>query len=250
MQGPVIGCSSAVIVLCCVLIFTYVFLHIEEDNSTTSLVPEEEEVAPHKIESMLVLVSGPSGSGKSTVINAFLSETPGFARCISVTTRPRRHNEVDGVDYFFVDEEEFKRRVESNDLLEYANMYGHHYGTPKNFVVEHLLGGISLINDVSVEGAQSIKSRLGSTFYDENKSAVQLPVVLVFMAAPSIQVLEDRLRFRNADTEEVIQRRMSEASSEQKHVNLYDYLIINEFVNESVKSLQAIVLAEKLSIQR
>lgn len=188
----------------------------------------------HGPQSFFLVLSGPSGAGKSTVIQRFLRAHPEFIRCLSVTTRTPRGSERDGIDYFFTDEAEFSRRVGANQFLEHAVVFGrHHYGTPRTFVEENLRAGRSVIKDVDVQGAMRIRQNF--------PHAVQ-----VFIVPPSRAEIERRLRTRATDDEDTIRRRLEEADAELAQWDQYDYLVINDELDQAVRDLTAIVRAEQL----
>ena len=185
-------------------------------------------------QSLFLVLSGPSGAGKSTVIQRFLRANPGFIRCLSVTTRAPRGQERDGVDYFFTTTDEFSRRSSTNQFLEHAVVFGkHHYGTPRTFVEENLRAGRSVIKDVDVQGALRIRQ----TF----PAAVQ-----VFVVPPSQAEIERRLRARATDDDDTIRRRLEESEAELAQWDQYDYLVLNDDLDQAVRDLSAIVRAEQL----
>ena len=188
----------------------------------------------HGPQSLFLVLSGPSGAGKSTVIQRFLRGHPEFIRCLSVTTRPPRGQERDGVDYFFTSAEEFTRRVDHQQFLEHAVVFGkHHYGTPRGFIEENLRAGRSVIKDVDVQGALRIRQ----TF----PAAVQ-----VFVVPPAEGDIETRLRGRATDDEDTIRRRLEEAKAEIALWDQYDYVVFNDDLEQAVGDLTAIVRAEQL----
>ncbi len=185
-------------------------------------------------QSLFFVLSGPSGAGKSTVIKKFLRGNPDFVGCLSVTTRAPRGQERDGVDYFFTSAEEFSRRSSANQFLEHAVVFGrHHYGTPRTFVEENLRAGRSVIKDVDVQGALRIRQ----TF----PAAVQ-----VFVVPPSQAEIERRLRARATDDDDTIRRRLEESEAELAQWDQYDYLVLNDDLDQAVRDLTAIVRAEQL----
>lgn len=186
----------------------------------------------------LLVISGPSGSGKTTVMARACALEPRLVRCLSVTTRAPRGAERDGVDYHFVDQAEFDRRVAADGFLEHAVVFGKaSYGTPRAFVEEQLARGVSVIKDVDVQGAAWIRS----TFPD---------AVHVFLVPPTAAEVEARLRGRGTDAPEVVARRLAEAQREVSCWHGYDYLIVNAEVERAAQDLLAILRAEALRIQR
>ncbi len=191
----------------------------------------------HGPQALFIVLSGPSGAGKSTLMDRFASEHDDFVRCLSVTTRSPRGAEKDGVDYFFVNEGEFSRRVEENDLLEHAQVFGrHHYGTPRAFIESSLASGRSVIKDVDVQGALTIRGTFPSAVH-------------VFVVPPSRAEIERRLRSRGTDSPDAIRRRLVEAERELGLWDRYDYLIINEDLGRAVQELTTIVSAERLKVR-
>ena len=185
-------------------------------------------------QSVFLVLSGPSGAGKSTVIQRFLRANPDFIRCLSVTTRAPRGQERDGVDYFFTTADEFSRRSSTNQFLEHAVVFGkHHYGTPRTFVEENLRAGRSVIKDVDVQGALRIRQ----TF----PAAIQ-----VFVVPPSQAEIERRLRARATDDDDTIRRRLEESEAELAQWDQYDYLVLNDDLDQAVRDLTAIVRSEQL----
>lgn len=185
-------------------------------------------------QAVFLVLSGPSGAGKSTVIQRFLRANPDFIRCLSVTTRAPRGQERDGVDYLFTSADEFSRRSSANQFLEHAVVFGkHHYGTPRTFVEENLRAGRSVIKDVDVQGALRIRQ----TF----PAAIQ-----VFVVPPSQAEIERRLRARATDDDDTIRRRLEESEAELAQWDQYDYLVLNDDLDQAVRDLTAIVRAEQL----
>lgn len=192
----------------------------------------------HGPAALFVVLSGPSGAGKSTLMDAFVEKHPDFVRCLSVTTRPPRGAEKDGVDYFFVSEEDFAERVENNQLLEHAQVFGKHsYGTPRSFVEQHLAAGRSVIKDVDVQGAFTIRGTFPGALH-------------IFVVPPDRREIERRLRSRGTESEEAIRRRLNEADRELNVWDRYDYLIINQDIARAVEDLAVIVAAERLRVRR
>ncbi|MEL0001624.1 MAG: guanylate kinase [Rhodospirillales bacterium] len=186
---------------------------------------------------MLVL-SSPSGAGKTTISRKLLDVEPLLQMSISATTRPKRPGETEGRDYFFVDKEEFGVRANKNEFLEHARVFDHYYGTPKGPVEAALTKGRDVLFDIDWQGTQQIKEKASSD------------LVRVFILPPSTIELEQRLRRRAQDSEEVVERRMSEASSEMSHWQEYEYVIINKDIEHSVSQVRSILSAERLRRER
>ena len=185
----------------------------------------------------LFVISGPSGSGKNRVISEVMKVRRNLKYSISVTTRPMRPGEKDGVNYYFVSREQFEDMVKQGDLLEYAEVYGNLYGTPRKPVEEILAAGEDVILDVDVFGARQIRERCSDA-------------VLIFLLPPSVEELERRIRSRGADDEETIQRRMNSALGEISALPEYTYVIINDELDEAVSRLASIIDAERCRTSR
>ena len=186
---------------------------------------------------MLVL-SSPSGAGKSTISRALLDQNPDLTMSVSATTRPMRPGEVEGRDYYFINQEKFDEMVAAKEFLEHATVFGNSYGTPRLPVMDALKDGLDVLFDVDWQGTQQIR---GNALED---------LVSIFILPPSIEELERRLRTRAQDTEEVVQSRMAKATSEMSHWAEYDYVIINEDIQRSVREANAIFSAERQKRQR
>ena len=180
----------------------------------------------------LVVMSGPSGSGKTTIGNHLVKILPNLEYSISFTTRLPRRGEKDGRDYFFISKEEFQKRVKENLFLEYAQVFDNFYGTSKNWVLEKLNQGKDILLSIDVQGAAKIKKN-----YPETR--------LIFLMPPSLKVLEDRLRRRATDDEKEVRKRLSMAKEEMAEVANYDYVVINDKVDEAVKEVKGIIQHEK-----
>lgn len=186
---------------------------------------------------MVIIISAPSGSGKSTLVNGLIARVPGLAFSVSYTTRAPRGAEVEGQHYHYISREEFEARVSAGEFLEYAEVFGNYYGTHEHYATEAEQKGCDLLLDIDVQGATQVMARLPDA-------------VSVFIVAPSRMVLEERLRKRSEDTDEVIQRRLREASLEVRQAEKYGYVIVNDDVNESIENLVAIVRAERVRHSR
>ncbi len=177
----------------------------------------------------LFVISGSSGVGKGTVIKEFLSRNPEFKLSVSCTTRGMREGEVHGKNYFFLTKEEFQKCVEDGDFLEWAEFSGNCYGTKKSFVEKCLNNGENLILEIDTKGALNVKS-------------IMPDAVLIFIAPPSLEELEARLRGRHTETEEAIQKRLASIKLEIENSKKFDYVIVNDTVENAVEKLESIIL--------
>jgi len=185
----------------------------------------------------LVVVSGPSGVGKSTVVDRVFKHVTGFVSSVSVTTRPPRGAEKDGVDYFFITREAFERRRDAGELLEWAEVHGNLYGTPAPFVAESLAGGVNVILEIDIQGGMSVKERFPEA-------------VLIFLLPPGFEALKERLKGRATDEESVIRRRLENAKHELTFSNRYDYIVINDEAGRCADDCLSIIRAEALREER
>jgi guanylate kinase len=183
------------------------------------------------------IISAPSGSGKSTLVNRLIDTVPGLMFSVSYTTRPPRGTEVDGVGYRFVTREAFEEMLARGEFLEWAQVFGNYYGTHRCILEEARAEGKDLVLDIDVQGARQLTKKIPGA-------------VTVFVLAPSRQVLEQRLRSRGEDREEVIMRRLKEAAEEIRNYKAYDYVLINRELAEAEATLCAIVLAERARLER
>ena len=187
---------------------------------------------------LMLVLSSPSGAGKTTLSRKLLAEDDRITMSVSVTTRPPRPGEVDGKDYFFVDAERFAQLRDGGQLLEHATVFNNLYGTPRQAVEDALTAGRDVLFDIDWQGTQQL-----------DQSADQ-DLVKVFLLPPSAADLEKRLRTRAQDSEEVVHQRMSKASDEISHFTEYDYILINQDVDDSLAKLKAILQAERLKRRR
>ena len=185
---------------------------------------------------ILMIISGPSGSGKGTVVDELLKNDK-FALSISATTRNPRPGEIDGKHYFFKTKDEFKNLIEENMLLEWACFCDNYYGTPLKYVTERLDEGKNVVLEIEVQGALQVKEK-----YPE--------AVLVFLIPPTLDELRKRLTNRGTETDEVIEKRIARAGEEIELIDRYDYVVINENVEEAKEDILKIVCAEKMNIKR
>lgn len=186
---------------------------------------------------MVIIISAPSGSGKSTLVNGLMARVDRLMFSVSYTTRAPRGVEREGQHYHYISREDFKRRIEAGEFLEHAEVFGNYYGTHRSYAEMADERGFDLLLDIDVQGAMQVMETVPDA-------------VSVFILAPSREVLEQRLRKRSEDGEEVIQRRLIEASQEVRFAEKYSYVIINEDVTESVENLISIVRAERVKRSR
>ncbi len=182
----------------------------------------------------MLCLSSPSGAGKTSICSRLLEIDSQTTLSVSVTTRPKRPGEIDGEDYFFIAQDSYKKMVEEAELLEHATVFGHGYGTPREFVFNSLADGKDVLFDIDWQGTQQLAQ------------IARTDLVSIFILPPTTQALEDRLRIRSQDSEDVIHHRMSEASQEMSHWAEYDYVIVNETLDKSVQQVQSIITAERL----
>ncbi len=183
------------------------------------------------------VVSGPSGVGKSTVLRSVLERDPAVVFSVSHTTRAPRDGEREGEDYFFVDEEAFERRVADDGFLEHAVYQGHHYGTSREAVERPTRNGVDVILEVEVQGARQLRKRLPGA-------------VLVFVLPPSMECLEERLHGRASDPQDAIRKRLARAQEEVREVHLYDYVVVNDDLDQAVAQLLHVIAACRLELPR
>ncbi|MGI9521282.1 MAG: guanylate kinase [Hyphomicrobiaceae bacterium] len=182
---------------------------------------------------LILILSSPSGAGKTTLARRLLMSDPKVRLSVSLTTRPPRPGEVNGEDYRFVDIQEFNRRRDQGELLEWAEVFGHSYGTPAAPVESMMADGFDVMFDIDWQGAQQIAEKVGAD------------LVRVFILPPTGRVLEKRLQTRAQDSQIVVSQRMARAADEISHWGEYDYVIINDDLDHSEDALHAILMAER-----
>ena len=187
---------------------------------------------------LMLVLSSPSGAGKTTLSRRLLSEFSGLTMSVSVTTRPKRPGEKEGVDYFFVDKIEFDLMRNKRQLLEHAKVFDHYYGTPSGPVEEALTAGRDILFDIDWQGAQQLKQEKRDD------------LASVFILPPSTKELEQRLRSRAQDSDDVVAQRMSKAVDEISHWPEYDYVVVNHEIQEALSQVRAILIAERLKRTR
>ena len=181
-----------------------------------------------KKQGTLVVVSGFAGTGKGTVMKELLGRYDSYALSISATTRNPRPGEVDGREYFFKTKEEFEQMIADNEFVEHACYVGNYYGTPKKYVKEQLAAGKDVILEIEIQGALNIKSQFPDA-------------LLLFIAPPSADVLKSRLVGRGTETAEVIEQRLARAVEESKGIENYDYLVVNDDLDECVENVHQMI---------
>jgi len=185
----------------------------------------------------LMVVSGPSGVGKGTICDILLRDNKDIKYSISATSRNKRPNEEHGKNYFFVSNDEFEKMIADKKLLEYARVHGNYYGTPKDFVLNSINQGDVVILEIDVQGARQVKKNYPDA-------------VLVFVLPPDFEELKRRLVERGTEDEETVNLRMNNAKKEVEFLNEYNYSIVNDFIDESVDKMKAIIEAERLKIKK
>ena len=176
----------------------------------------------------LYVISGSSGVGKGTVLKGFLNRNPDFLLSISCTTRTPRPGEVDGVNYFFLSEDEFEECIKQDKFLEYAEFAGNYYGTKKRYIKQCLEEGKNIILEIDTKGALQVKKRMPEA-------------VLIFICPPSFETLEARLRGRHTEDEETIQKRLQEAKIELERADSFDYKIVNDDLDKAIQTLEEVI---------
>jgi guanylate kinase len=182
---------------------------------------------------VLLVLSSPSGAGKSTLARLLREKHPEIAVSVSVTTRPMRPGEVEGRDYYFITREEFKRRRDAGELLEWAEVHGNLYATPRAPVDAHVAAGRDMLFDIDWQGAEQLVARAST------------PVTRVFILPPSKAILKQRLEKRAQDSAEVVAKRLANAAAEMQHWVDYDYVIVNDDLAQSLATLEGIFLSER-----
>ncbi|MBX3566261.1 MAG: guanylate kinase [Sphingomonas sp.] len=198
------------------------------------------ELDPHKFRrrGVLFVLSSPSGAGKSTIARKLLAADPYLEMSVSYTTRPIRPGEVDGKDYHFVDLEKFREMVANNEFLEWAHVFDQRYGTPRQQVSDILASGRDVLFDIDWQGAQQLFQLAGGD------------VVRVFILPPSLKILRERLVNRATDAMEIIDARMNRATAEVSHWDGYDYVLVNDDIQQTYERVHTILKAERLKRSR
>ncbi|MBU4460944.1 MAG: guanylate kinase [Verrucomicrobia bacterium] len=193
-----------------------------------------------KLSPVLLIVSAPSGAGKTTLCDRLLAEFPSMAYSVSCTTRVPRAGEVDGEDYHFLSEAEFRRRLDAGDFLEHATVHGHLYGTPRSLVERSLCSGRDVLMDIDVQGAAQIRDAARRAAPDD---PVRRGYADVFIAPPSLAVLRQRLEGRGTDARDVIERRLRKAEAEMERSGEYMHVVVNDVLDAAYDRLRAIFLS-------
>lgn len=176
----------------------------------------------------LIMIVAPSGTGKSTIIKRILKEMPSIEESVSYTTRSIREGEVDGVDYNFIEVDDFKKRIEENEFIEWAQVHGNYYGTSKKLIAEKNAKGVHILLDLDVQGADSMKKIYGDD------------IKIVFIAPPSIDELERRLRHRGTENTGIINLRLANAKAEMMRKNDYDYCVLNDDLEKAYQDIKVV----------
>lgn len=190
-----------------------------------------------KPQGILLVVSGPSGAGKGTICSMLREQLPDLGYSVSVTTRQPRVGEVDGVNYFFKTVDQVKEMIAKDEFLEYAEVYGNYYGTPRQYVMDLLASGKDVLLEIDIQGALQVKEH-----FPEG--------VFVFIVPPSLDELYDRIYKRGTDSAEVIERRMASAASELSFAAKYDYIIVNDVAEEAAQRVLTLMEAERYRVAR
>jgi guanylate kinase len=183
---------------------------------------------------LLLVISSPSGVGKTSIVKQLLSLDSQLTMSVSVTTRPQRAGEVDGRDYHFIDETTFQTRLEAGAFIEHAKVYENYYGTPRQFAFDQLEKGLYVVFDIDWQGTQQLAQ------------VARQDLVSIFVLPPSLVELEKRLRSRGLDAQDVIEKRLSQTANELSHWAEYDYVIINDDLEQAVAKVQTILNSERL----
>ena len=186
----------------------------------------------------LIIISAPSGTGKTTILKKLFAEVKGVTFSVSHTTRRPRTGEKDSVDYYFVDQETFKRMQADKEFLEWAEVHGNFYGTTRREVNRHLAQGLDVFLDIDVQGARQVREAAGGECFS------------IFIVPPSWEEQERRLTSRGTDSPETIRLRLQNARKEMQDAGLYDYLIVNDTVEQAVDTLRAIIVAQRCRTRR
>ena len=186
---------------------------------------------------LLIVVSGPSGVGKGTVCRALLRKNPELKVSVSMTTRVPRRGEVEGRSYFFSDRKTFLKLIEEDAFLEWAEIYGDYYGTPRRFLAQEVMQGKDIILEIDTQGARQVRKALDGG-------------VFIFLVPPSLAELKLRITKRGTETPQAISKRLAFVMEEMNSLDIYDYVVLNDSVEQAARRINAIITAEKCSIVR
>lgn len=183
-------------------------------------------------EGTIFIISAPSGTGKTTICKEIIKQIPGIIFSVSYTTRPKRKGEVDGVDYFFISDSEFDKKIKENFFIEWAEVYGKRYGTSREFLKKSISEGKDVLLEIDVQGARNIKRLLPHS-------------IAIFILPPSIQELERRMKQRNENSKNDMILRLMKARDEIMKSTFYDYIVINDELNGAIEKIKSIIIAER-----
>lgn len=186
----------------------------------------------------LVVISGPSGVGRTTIIKTILKDIENIGFSVSYTSRERRSGEINHKDYHFVSESTFKKLIDEDKLLEWAKVFNHYYGTSKEEIDAKLKNGEDVILDIDVQGANQLRE----------KERGVVPTVFIFLAPPSESELKERLSYRDTEDPAQLRLRLKKQAREMEHIPQFDYLVVNDKLNEAIRSVKSIILAERCKI--
>ncbi len=176
----------------------------------------------------IIAISSPSGGGKTSIVKRLLKDFPELVFSVSATTRPKRQNEIHGIDYFFLTEKEFKEKIDRGDFIEWERFYDYYYGTLKSFIDDNIYNGVSVLFEIDVKGALSLKK-----IYPES--------VLIFIDPPSFEELVQRLKERKTESEEDLQKRIDRAKMELSLKEKFDYIFINDDLEKAYKQVKSLI---------
>ena len=185
-----------------------------------------------KKKGVLLVVSGFSGAGKGTLVQKLIKEYDNYALSVSMTTRDPRPGEIDGVHYHFVTDQEFEEKIASGGMIEYAGYCRHYYGTPRDYVEQNLAQGKDVILEIEIQGAQKVREQYADA-------------ILLFVMPPSARELYNRLAGRGTETEDVIRERMQRATQESEGIDIYDYIVVNDNLDDCIRDINTIVEAAR-----
>lgn len=186
---------------------------------------------------LLIVISGPSGTGKGTLCKALFNKNKTLNFSVSCTTRAKREGEIHGVNYFFIEKDEFTHMIENDEFLEYAKVYDNYYGTPKAYVEKLINEGKDIVLEIDIQGALNIKEK-----YPEG--------VYIFILPPSMEELKHRIVNRGSETKESLEKRFSSAFNEVNYYDKYNYVVVNDVLDDALNKIEAIITSEKCSSKR